>query len=357
VWTVLLAVALIGQQSGGRGGGAGGAGTNLRPLLELTLAAPVEMPDGRRLGSTVVVTPDSDPWFVYSGPTLCDSAITRGAPPATATEAWRVTIVERSRTNNQVTAAITWARMVERGRAVSGGSAGASEITLQLGDRIPLDRITRPTPVPECAATQKSIELRLGVRLSRASASSTQGADALPDAPLPTPVTAELWMVHVIPGRPEIVERQTVLLASGGSGFLFRGQPVDSPAGPVVLELNGQLRAVQRPDGTIALWTGLTRSVTSHLTGRTYSSTGTGEKVVDWLAEGDVISFDLPDPAVYSVATAGARGTGGGGGGAAAVGGLSGGRGGVGGGGRGAPGPNLLDGHHLSLRVRLIGVK
>ncbi|GMV20137.1 MAG: hypothetical protein AMXMBFR57_00860 [Acidimicrobiia bacterium] len=352
----MIAAALIGLQGGGRGGGAGGAGAAVRPALELTLAAPVEMPDGRRLGATAIVTQGPEPWFVYSGATLCDSAITRGLPPQTASEGWRVTVTERGRTNNQITAAVTWTRIFERGRAVEGGSSGSSEITLQLGDRIPLDRVTRSTPVPECAATQKSIELRLGVRLSRSNPASEPRPSDLPDAQLATPVSVELWMVHVVPGKPEIVERQTIRLAEGGSGFLFRGQPVDSPAGPVVLELNGQLRPVQRADGTIGLWTGLTRSVTSHLTGRTYSSTGTGEKVVDWLAAGDVVSFDLPDPAVYAPTATGARGTGGGGGGGAAVGGLTGGRGGVGGG-RGALGPNLLEGHHLSLRVRLAHVK
>lgn len=344
MWTVLLAAVLLAPQGGGRGGAVGSAaGVGVRPVLELTLAAPVELPDGRRLGAATLVTPGSAPWFVYSTGSLCDSAISRGTAPIAAAEAWRVSVTERSRTNTQIMVTVAWTRIWERGRAVQAGSSGTSELTLQIGDRVPLDRITRPSSA-ECAATQKSIELRVSGRLPQPPPAA--------DAVLPAPVSAELWMVHVVPGKGELVERQVVRLGPGGVGFLFRGQPVESAVGPIVLELNGQLRAVQRPDGTTGLWTGLTRSVTSHVTGRTYSTTGTGEKIVDWLSAGDVVSFDLPDPVAYATPAAGG---GGGRGGVASAGGGVGATRGGGAGGASARGPNLLEGHRLSLRVRLIG--
>lgn len=332
-----------------------------RPVLELTLAAPVDMPDGRRLGATVVVTPGGEPWFVYTTSDLCQSEIMRGTVPASATEAWRVSITERGRTNNQLTVTVSWARLFERGRAVTNGSSGSTEMTLQVGDRIPIDRITRPSQGAACPATQKSLELRLAFRLDRRLAGEPP-ATPLPDAVMPVPVLAELWMVHVVPGKGELVERQIVRLSPGGAGFFFRGLPVESSAGPMVLELTGQLRAVTRADGTRGLWTGLTRTVTSHTTGRVHSNMGTGEKTVDWPAASHVVEFDLPDPVAYAVARGGAVAAGGGGGGRGGAVGTGGGVS-TSGGGSGAaitartaaaPGPNLLEGHRLSLRVRVI---
>ncbi len=367
MWSLLAIGALLVQQAPERP--AGSAATRPLPALELTLAAPVDMPDGRRLGATVTVTSGADPWFVFTTSDLCQSDVTRGAAPAAATEAWRVSVTERSRTTNQITVAVSWARIFERGRPVTSGSSGSSEMTLQVGDRIPIDRITRPSQGSACPATQKSLELRLGFRSERVTAGQ-QVPTPFPDAALTSPVLAELWMVHVVPGKGEVVERQVVRLAPGGTGFFFRGLPVESTAGPMVLELSGRLRAVTRPDGTRALWTGLTRSVTSHVTGRVHSNTGTGEKTVDWPATTHVVSFDLPDPVAYAVAAGGGAivgGTGGGGGGGrggaiAAGGGIANTGGGAGGAGGALvtrssstpPGPNLLEGHRLSLRVRVI---
>jgi hypothetical protein len=298
---------------------------------------------------------------VYTTSDLCQSEILRGAAPAAATEAWRVSITERSRAATQLTVNVSWTRLFERGRAMTSGSSGSSEITLQVGDRIPIDRITRPSAGPACPATQKSLELRLAYRAGRMIAGQPP-VTPLPDAALPVPVLAELWMVHVVPGKGELVERQIVRLAPGGSGFFFRGLPVESSAGPMVLELSGQLRVVTRPDGTRGLWTGLTRTVSSHTTGRVHSNMGSGEKTVDWPAATHVVEFGLPDPVAYAAAPGGAMAAGGGGGRGGATGtgevrsGTSGGSGGaVAARTRNANlGPNLLEGHRLSLRVRVI---
>lgn len=354
MWSVIVLTTLLLPQGGGRGSVSVGA---VRPVLELALAAPVEWPDGRRVGATAVVAPGADPWFIYSSGTLCDSAITRGAMPASATEAWRVVVSERARTDTHLTVAVAWARAWEFGRAVAAGSSGTSEITLRAGDRIPLDRITRSAQGDACGATQKSLELRLATRIERLvnPVSAERQPPPAPDANLPNPIVVELWMVHVVPGRRELVERQTVRLAPGGTGFLFRGLPVDSAAGSIVIELSGQLRAVTRPDGTTGLSTGLTRTVMNYATGRLHSSTGVGEKTVDWPAPGDVVSFAVPDPSAY--ADGGGSGVMGGRGGVAAGGAMAGGGRGVGSGVAAVRGANLLDGHQLSLRVRLSEIK
>lgn len=353
---MLLAILLLPQQPGPQGGVIRAVPAR-DMVLELTLAAPVQLPDGRLLGASVralsgtSTTSAPDPWFVYSRGHLCDSAITRGSTPTDATDGWRISIVERSRTSTQLTVAVTWFRMWERGRMVTTGSGGTNELTLQSGDRIPLDQITRASVPGICAATQKTLELRVALRVSGFSTPTASASAAEPDAPLETPVFAELWMVHQSPNGTETVEHQTVRLTAGGVGFMFRGLPVDSADGPMLIDLNGQLRAVLRADGTRALWAGLSRAVTHQATGRLRFTGSTGGKTVDWLAPGDVVSFDLPDPSVYAgQAVAG----GGGAGGAIAR------SGGAGGGSAAAltrRGPNLLEGHRLALRVRLVETK
>lgn len=386
MWSVFLVAGLLTAHAQQGGGAAAGAVRSELPEiqarvaalvanrpdpLELTLASPVQLPNGRRVGASVRPAAGAEPWLVYSRGNFCQSVITRGPVPTDATDGWKVTVVERSRTTTQVTVGVTWFRMWERGRVVMSGSGGTNELTLQRGDRIPLDTITRPSEAGVCEGTMKSLELQVG---------ATMFSSATPagDSPLDGTVAAELWMVHQAPNGIETVEHQTVRLIAGAIGFNFRGGPVDTADGPVALELSGQLRAVRREDGSRGLWAGLTRIVTRQATaGMAFA--GTTNATVGWLAPGEVVSFDLPPLQLFA---GGARGGGRGGGGGAggrigsAAGGVvatgqgtSGGgatgtgqaRGGGGGGvaaGPNNPGlPNLLEGHRLSLRVRLVESK
>jgi hypothetical protein len=397
MWSALLmGLLLIPQQAGGRGGGAGGvvAGPVVGPrqlVLEATLAAPVHFPDGRLRGLSVRVpsgTTGADPWFVYSRANLCDSYITRGAAPADAIEGWRVAIAEKSRASGQLVLSVTWARQWERGRQILPGTSGTVELTLKGGDRIPLDQVMRTSVPDTCPATRKTLEIHVGTSVGPPMINPASGPQPLePDAPLDGPVALEVWMVHQSPTGGETVEHQIVRMAEGGVGFMFRGLPFESSDGPMVIEVTGQLRAVLRADGTKGLWAGFSRTVTHQASGRPYVGTSAG-KTVKWLAPGDVPAFDLPPLAVYAGAAGGGRGGGAGGGGEGRV--IAGTAGGgtgatasggavaggvMSGGGAGTArtrgttdpaavaammaqrGPNLLEGHQLSVRVRLLEPK
>jgi hypothetical protein len=209
----------------------------------------------------------------------------------------------------------------------------------------------------------KSLELQVG-----ATPFSTPAPAG--DSPLDGIVDAELWMVHQAPNGTETVEHQVVRLVNGVIGFSFKGGPVETADGPVAIELSGQLKAVRREDGSRGLWAALTRGVTRQSTGTTSILGGPTTATLEWLTPGDVVSLDLPPLQMFpgrvagggggraivgagggATATAGGQVTGGG----AAAGGVARGTGGVvAAGGRGGPSqPNLLEGHRLSLRVRL----
>lgn len=388
MWTLFLLTGLLAGQPQQGGGTAAVVRAEVQDVqarvaammarpdpLELTIASPVQLPGGRQTGALVRGAAGPEPWFVYSRGNFCQSVITRGPAPADATDGWKITVIERSKTTTQVTVGVTWFRMWERGRLVTAGSGGTSELTLQRGDRIPLDSITRPSQPGVCNGTVKSLELHVGGLMISA---APPAADAPPDGS----VDVELWMVHVTPAGAETVEHQVVRLSDGAAGFSFRGAPFDTSDGPVSLELAGQLRAVRREDGSRGFWAGLTRIVTRQSTAAT-AYAGATSATVGWLTPGDVQSFELPPVQLFAGrGAAGGRGGGGGGGrggtiaaggtggsqvtgggtaGASAGGGArarSGGGGGVVGGvatGPTTPGlPNLLEGHRLSLRVRLV---
>jgi len=381
MWSaVLVALVAVGQagspppQGGGRGGGVIVMANRPDPL-ELSLASPVQLPDGRQVGTSVSGVAGPDLWFVYSRGTLCQSVVTRGTAGRDATDGWRVTVIERSRTATHVSVGVTWLRLWERGQAVATGSGGTNELTLQRGDRIGLDQITRPSQ-STCAATMKGLELRVG-------ATTPFLASTDPEATIEGTVDAELWMVHKAPNGTETVEHQVVRLITGTIGFTFRGRAVDTTDGPMVIELSGRLKAITRADGTRALWAGLSRQVTHQPTGRLVYSGSAPGKTVDWVSPGEVVSFDMPDPYVAVGAYMG-RGRAGGGGAGGRVGGAvmsSGGTGGTAGSGTGGSavtavargtgggtgggvamvatprGPNVLEGHSLSLRLRLLDSK
>lgn len=380
MWQFVVAALLAAQpqQSGTATGGVGQVVTEVRSQvagvararpesLELTLTSPVQLPSGRQLGASVRPAVSPEPWLVYSRGNLCQSVITHGPVPADATDGWRVTVTERSRTATQVMVTITWNRMWDRGRLITNGTGGTNELTLQRGDRIPLDMITRPAQPGVCGATTKSLEIHVGRPLLAAAVPAGE-------SPLDGLVDAELWMVHQTPNGAETVERQTVRLVNGPMGFSFRTEPIETPDGAVYVELNGQLKAVQREDGSRGLWAGLTRSVIRQSTGAT-AFASPFETTAAWLGPNDVVSFDLPPLQFYANtgrALAGGGGRGGAIGATAGTGGTvsrgsqsgsgSGGTGAARGGGgvlvapggRAAPsGPNLLEGHKVSLRVRL----
>ena len=338
-------------------------------LLELTLAAPVQLPNGRQVGASVRSAAGAEPWFVYSRGNLCQSVITRGPAPTDATDGWKVTVVERSRAGNQVMVTITWLRMWERGIAVASASGGTNELTLKRGDRIPLDTITRPSEPGVCAGTLKTLEIQVGPPI--VSSPVPPGEAALDGT-----VDVEVWMVHRAPNGAETAERQTVRLINGAVGFGFRTAPIDTTDGPVSIELAGQLKAVRRDDNSRGLWAGLRQAVIRQSNaGIAYANTTATTE--PWPVF-DVLSLELPPLQLSAGGSRSVRGGGGGGGRGGVVSGAgagtgstttaggqgsgvtgvargSAGAGAVAAGGRGTPPlPNLLEGHRLSLRVRLV---
>jgi hypothetical protein len=193
------------------------------------------------------------------------------------------------------------------------------------------------------------------------------------EAALDGTVDVEVWMVHRAPNGAETAERQTVRLINGAVGFGFRTAPIDTADGPISIELAGQLKAVRRDDNSRGLWAGLRQAVIRQ-SNASIAYANTTATTEPWPMS-DVLSLELPPLQLAAGGTRSLRGSEGGGGRGGVVSGgggtgsttTAGGQGsgvtgvarGSGGGGAVAAGgrptlPNLLEGHRVSLRVRLV---
>jgi hypothetical protein len=206
-------------------------------------------------------------------------------------------------------------------------------------DRIPLDYLVTNEPGLECHGQTRRLELYMWSNV-------VNGPSDRPVMAPPAPVSMEVWLVHQTPAGVETTYALSMPFDHSGSRFMFRTQPITSTAATYYLDLDAQVRAVQRDDGSLGLWTAMRRAIVDASTNTMRVGMGTGGAITAWAQPGEVISFDLP-PAIPSRGSGvgNTRGGGGGGGGrgAAAVGVAS-----------GVPHTDEVPllGHRFSLRLR-----
>jgi hypothetical protein len=341
---------------------AGGAITPPPPAkpaadFVVLVAAPVYHPDGAITAETVAL-PQTGAGLVhlFTRRSLCNPAGTGATEPTDALFGWRVASQIVTRTEHDVVVSIDWRRLWDDGRKTPSGPGGTVQLTLHLGDRIPLDHITNSRPRQDCRAVGLGLEVRL--------AQSEIPAPARTPPPLPPgatpggakPVDAELWLLHTLPSDIQKVVHQTVRLPTEGGRFTFAPTAVTTARGDVTVELTGSIDRYRTPTGDEFLLVSLTRRVKGvGLPAEGVTGT-TGSVVLS--VPNEVLSFEMPGQTRRIVG--GARG----GGGAAASAGAGGGGTGAtqsaraGAGGRVAAGPAqvaaLLEGHQFALRLRIV---
>ena len=330
------------------------------------VAAPVYQPDGAIAAETVAL-PQAGAGLVhlFARRSLCNPAVAGATEPADALFGWRIASQIVNRTDRDVVVSIDWRRLWDDGRKTPNGPGGTVQLTLHLGDRIPLDHITNSKPTQDCRAVGLGLEVRL--------AQSEIPAPARTPPPLPPgatpggakPVDAELWLLHTSPADIQQVVHQTVRVPTEGGRFTFAPTAVTTPRGAVSVELTGSIDRYRTPTGDEFLLLSLTRRVKG--AGLPAEGVvGTTGSVVPLLPN-EVVSFEMPgtgrtrgavagggaaatgppDPTRSRViagagATQSARGGGRGGGGGAAAG--------------AAQVAALLDGHQFALRLRIVPV-
>jgi hypothetical protein len=385
---ILLLGALIGQSTG----------TDVqRPPtppgdLKIVVAAPVYLPDGGVTAETTTLTAGTPTVVhVYGRRSVCETSVAGATEPADAGFGWRLASQALTVTDSVVTVSIDWRRVWDRGRKITNGPSGTVQLKLHPGDRIPLDHIPNPAATDACRAVGVGLEIRLARTAPAAPVNSALVPLGAVAGGGPA-INAELWLVQTLPSGAEQALHQKVRLDATGGSFGFAPVKVSNERGELGIEVVGSFQRYRAPVGGEFVYLTITRAIT-------------GESVPGGLRGGTGTMIPLPDPSEVvslEIPTWGATGRGrssggsprGGGGGAVFPGGAGGARssggggtfsdvermqaiaaqrGGAGGGARGGRGTGssegipggftapaqaleILQGHKLSLRMRLTPV-
>jgi hypothetical protein len=119
-------------------------------------------------------------------------------------------------------------------------------LTLPVGQMLTLDQVSSGSS-PECSSPSVVFGVRYAQRFPTNVASaltadrggSGRGGGVLS---MMTPYTAELWLVHSVPGKPDTVVPMTVAVTSGIANFDFAAVQAPILGGNLTVHIDGQLR-------------------------------------------------------------------------------------------------------------------
>ena len=334
--------------------------------LLVVLALPVHEPDGNITIETVTM-PASGPGVVhaFTRKSVCLPGVGT-SEPSEAGVAWRIATQVVTRSPTQIVVSIDWRRIFDGGRKVSNGPAGAVQLTLQPGGRIPLDFVPNLKPGVDCRAVGAGLEVR-AVR-------GVPPGPAIDTALLPVGATpggggalnAEFWLLHNMPGDRLGTSHQVMRISVRGGSFSFPALIVPTARGDLQVEFMGSIARYRTPDGGEYLSVSLRRVLAG--AGLPQSASAWTTSVIP-LTLDEVVAFEMP--AIAAGRGGGGGGRGGGGGGArigaappttssaTATGTAAGSQGGLMSREAGATGlqtvsaASLLQGHSFSLRMRV----
>ena len=275
--------------------------------------------------------------------------------PDGATDAWRLSGNVTSSNHEEAIVQLDWQRIRADGVAVSS-PGGSVQLTLHLGDRVPLDSVSRDANA-QCPARTIGFEARYGARPfaglvggrgslgggtaiggGRVSAGSGAGGGAaihsgvgvgagagggagsgsgLDSRPVVVEALdqtrkvrvgegtesrqfdADLWLVRNAPGRKEEVLHQALNGVRGSAQYAFAPVSIETPRGTVNLQVTGVVRVTTDESGAQRLVFMTMRSVkfapTAGASRDTRPSTmGSSTTTNPMPGPDDVLSFELP---------------------------------------------------------------
>jgi hypothetical protein len=280
--------------------------------------------------------------------------------PDRATEAWRLSGKVLIMGADEAVIQLDWQRTRANGAAVSS-PGGSVLLTLHPGDRVPLDSVTAEA-TPQCAARNIGFEARYGPQLgaqARAAAAlrnrgsggggiggtgvgslsasgggfgsgtgsgtsagtgtgsgggvtvtadgvavrGRQGAVHIPKSDAfglaSRQFDVDLWLVRNAPGRNEEAVHQELNGARGGTQFAFAPVNIDTPRGPLTLQVTGSFQVKFDESGALQLVFVTMRNVKlppAEGPARDARSSMQGSSVTTHAMPGpdDVLSFEMP---------------------------------------------------------------
>lgn len=287
--------------------------------LVLAISASPILPGGKDLSYARASDPTSFTEYLFSmdnSPCSVGGSVRDLASPPTY--GWRVSGRVLQRLDENLLVQIEWQRLWEQSQRLNNGLKGSMQVSLHVGDRLPLDEIYVPA-VPGCDALGTRLEATVfervvspprakmrgtgamvGVGAGRGSGSGMgsgqgQGETALAGfgpgiSSLAAPVAVELWLVHTLPDGGEKVQRMTVP-ASPSSRFRFPAIKIATAEGDATVEISGGVAAVVDVSGEKQLRMLIQRRVSDN---PLVIGGGTSISAYQMPKPGDVYSFETP---------------------------------------------------------------
>jgi hypothetical protein len=286
---ILLLGALIGQSTG--------TGVQRPPLLpgelKIVVAAPVYLPDGGVTAETTTLTGGTPTVVhVYGRRSVCETSVAGASEPADAGFGWRLASQALNVTDSVVSVSIDWRRVWDRGRKITNGPSGTVQLKLHPGDRIPLDHISNPAATDACRAVGVGLEIRLARTASPVPVNSALVPLGAVAGGGPA-IAADLWLVQTLPSGAEQALHQKVRLDSGGGSFGFAPVKVTGERGELGIEVLGTFQRYRAPVGGEFVYVTITRAITGESVpaGGVRGGTGTMIPLPD---PSEVVSLEIP---------------------------------------------------------------
>jgi hypothetical protein len=233
---------------------------------------------------------------------------------ASASDAWQLSGRVLELTDQETSVQLEWRRLRRDGRDQPTPEQSL-HVTLQRGERQTLEEIVVP-PTGSCDARKLSLDMafvsRPELRRGRAAAPRPQPDSSPNRQPGPasstgtaTPswappmVTADLWLVRSIPGRPdETLHTETHLLPISGP-YGFAPFTVRAGSAPASVRVEGTLETSRSDNGERRVQFTVRRSLTAVTATRPGTDgrsavDGSTKIAIDWPGPGEVVSFELP---------------------------------------------------------------
>ena len=261
--------------------------------------------DGRVMGAAYENDQRALRSIVWTSRTGCQIGAGNAEPPVSATDAWDFSGQVISASADGAILRLDWRKTVDDGKPVAG-TATSQQLTLTKGQPVVLDSIT---PLAPCAGTAVVFEARydadfsrqrignlparggsgggsggavtgalsgggggfgIGVGAGSGSGSgsgggrSIGGGSATAGAQTGPMYNVELWFIHAVGGREEVLAHPTMKMNREGASFSFNPIPITTVKGaPAMVQITGRLRVTSSDTGEEQLQFTTVRRLTS----------------------------------------------------------------------------------------------
>jgi hypothetical protein len=289
--------------------------------LVLRISATPIYPDGKVhswVGSDGVTSEDTG--YLFGGPNPCTAGASVKEPDASSPHGvpgygWRYFARVLQRQDDNLLVEIEWQRLWDQSRRIENGQRGSMQVSLHVGDRLPLDDIFVPLvagcdasgmhleasaserTVPAPGAKMSVVNGVAGARAAELESMVRSGAGATVGfgsgiASAAEPVNVDLWLVHELAnGTDEEVQRMT-MSASPSSQFRFPPITVGTAVGNATVEISGNVSAIVTASGDKQLRILIGRVVRDN---PALNGVGSSVSAHPMPKPGEVYSFETPE--------------------------------------------------------------